>query len=182
MLKSLLITDWTFAVKNSYLPSPRCTLWVSTVDPEDLPELQKMHQRLSKKATEHFYQLFYDWSDEDKDPYIQSHLEGSGPQKHHIENLIGFLKPRIESPTDHHLGINCFAGVSRSTAVGIIALCLAGRSPKEALQETLSLRPQAWPNLRILRLGSEILHLNLTDPVKNWKLSEQKRLFTPPSQ
>jgi hypothetical protein len=38
-----------------------------------------------------------------------------------------------------------------------------------ALEYVLAIRPIAWPNLRILRLGSEILNVDMVSVVKNWK-------------
>jgi hypothetical protein len=36
----------------------------------------------------------------------------------------------------------------------------------------------AWPNLRVLRFGSEILGIDLKTPVVNWKKLEKGVLYT----
>ena len=79
------------------------------------------------------------------------------------------MKPFTEDDKPHHLGINCFAGISRSTAVGIIALVMSGRTVEQALNEVLKVRQIAWPNIRILGFASEILGKDLKTPVANWK-------------
>jgi predicted protein tyrosine phosphatase len=117
----------------------------------------------------YFAQYFYDWSDEDDDVYIQKHIEEQGPREQHVNNIISFLQSIVESDKVYNLGINCFAGVSRSTAIGIIAWLIQGKSPQEALEEIIKVRPMAWPNLRILRFASERLKVDLLQPVKEWK-------------
>ena len=79
----------------------------------------------------------------------------------------------------YDLGINCFAGVSRSTAIGIIAWFMQGKTPKEALEQILKVRYQAWPNLRILRFASDRLGQDLVQPVKIWKMQEGSYIFQP---
>jgi predicted protein tyrosine phosphatase len=58
-----------------------------------------------------------------------------------------------------HLLVHCHAGVSRSTAVAtlVMAQTCPDRPAAEVLQEIVRLRPRAWPNLRILEFGDEIL-------------------------
>lgn len=55
--------------------------------------------------------------------------------------------------------VHCQAGISRSTAVACGVLCQHGLSPSEAIPFVLSIRPQAQPNLHVLRLFDEILGL-----------------------
>ncbi|MBV8089030.1 MAG: protein-tyrosine-phosphatase [Alphaproteobacteria bacterium] len=61
---------------------------------------------------------------------------------------------------DRHLLIHCHAGFSRSPAV--VALLLAQAQPSLAAErlavEVLRIRPNAWPNLRIMELGDSVLH------------------------
>jgi len=108
-------------------------------------------------------------------------LEHEAPQKQHIRNIITFLKPFTQDGKAHCLGVNCFAGISRSTAIGIIALVMSGRTVEEALTEILKVRIEAWPNLRILGFASEILGTDIKTPIADWKkrCSMDDGLWTP---
>lgn len=142
-------------------------VWVSVVGNEDRKQINRMHKNFQEKNVKFFHQFFVDWSDEDGMQW--SHLKQEAPQLQHIQNIITFLKPFTEDEKPHTLGVNCFAGISRSTAVGIIALVMAGRTVDEALTETLKYRPEAWPNLRILGFASDILNIDIHSHVVNWK-------------
>lgn len=84
----------------------------------------------------------------------------------------------MDSDKVFNLGVNCFAGVSRSTAIGIIAWVLQGKTPQEALDEIIKVRYQAWPNLRMLRFASERLGQDLVTPVKEWKQITSSGIYT----
>lgn len=177
MIASLLITDLCTAENYAHGHSTQYNLWISLNDPEDAERLQKMQRKLTAKKAKHHYHLFYDWSEEDRDPYIQKNLDQLGPQTHHVAALLQTLQESHSDTKHYHLGINCFAGVSRSSAVGLLALIITGQSPEEALSEILRIRPQAWPNLRILRLASSLLKQNIAEPVSSWK--KRKDLYLP---
>jgi hypothetical protein len=168
MINSVIITDLSTAVSISFKECPQ-NVWISVVDEADENKIRIMRKNFCKKSIPYFFQYFYDWSDEDNDVYIQRHIEELGPREQHVNNIISFLQPIVESDKVYNLGINCFAGVSRSTAIGIIAWVLQGKTPTEALDEILKVRHQAWPNLRILRFASNRLGVNLTESIKNWK-------------
>jgi predicted protein tyrosine phosphatase len=55
--------------------------------------------------------------------------------------------------------IHCHAGVSRSTAAAALILAQAGpdRPARAVFDLVSSIRPRAWPNLRILELGDALL-------------------------
>ncbi len=55
--------------------------------------------------------------------------------------------------------VHCFAGISRSTAVATGILCQHGKTPKEAMEHVLVVRPEAYPNKHILRLFEKVLLL-----------------------
>jgi predicted protein tyrosine phosphatase len=80
------------------------------------------------------------------------------PQRLDVERLLGFGRELGEAP-DAHLLVHCHAGISRSTAA--TALILAQARPKrpaaEALAAVVRLRPRAWPNLRMLEFGDDLL-------------------------
>ena len=46
---------------------------------------------------------------------------------------------------------------------------MAGRVVDEALTEIVKDRPEAWPNLRILRFASDILNIDIHEYVSVWK-------------
>ena len=78
------------------------------------------------------------------------------PRKEHVAELLTFGRGLLEEPqTVAHLLIHCHAGVSRSTAsmALILAQTLPNVAARRILQEVLRIRPQAWPNLRMLELG-----------------------------
>lgn len=142
-------------------------IWISVVGEEDRKQINRMRKNFQEKNVKYFHQFFADWSDEDGIEW--GHLISQAPEKRHIQNIITFLKPYTEDEKAHTLGINCFAGISRSTAVGMIALVMSGRTVEEALTELLKTRPEAWPNIRILGFASEILEKDIKTHVLNWK-------------
>ena len=153
-------------------------VWISVVGEEDRKQINRMRKNFAEKNVKYFHQFFADWSDEDGIQW--KHLEDQAPQKRHVQNIITFLKPFTENDKPHHLGVNCFAGISRSTAVGIIALVMSGRTIEEALKEILKIRNIAWPNIRILGFASEILSKDLKTPVASWKKSSlEDGIFLP---
>jgi predicted protein tyrosine phosphatase len=80
------------------------------------------------------------------------------PQRWDVEVLLAFGRDLVAS-RDTHLLIHCHAGVSRSTAAAalVMAQTRPDRPADEVLQEVARLRPRAWPNLRVIELGDEIL-------------------------
>jgi predicted protein tyrosine phosphatase len=88
---------------------------------------------------------------------------GAAPQQQDVARLLRFGRDlTTEPPEGAHLLVHCHAGVSRSTAA--MALILAQTHPdlpaRQVMQEVLRIRPQAWPNLRIIELGDALLSLN----------------------
>jgi predicted protein tyrosine phosphatase len=82
------------------------------------------------------------------------------PQPAHVEELLGFgLDLLREPPPGAHLLVHCHAGVSRSTAAMTVLLAQArpDRPAAEAVAEVVRVRPQAWPNLRVVELGDGLL-------------------------
>ena len=81
-----------------------------------------------------------------------------GPTRADVERLLAFGRELSDTPGSHLL-IHCQAGVSRSTAAAALILAQArpDRAAREALEAVSQIRPRAWPNLRILELGDEIL-------------------------
>ena len=76
------------------------------------------------------------------------------PERSHISDLIAFLRTWDgEEP----LLIHCLAGVSRSTAAGLIAHVLQTGDPRKSAAALRRASPYAWPNRRIVALADSIL-------------------------
>jgi hypothetical protein len=175
MIESIIITSFAEA-RHKPFKDIKQDLWITTIDPEDEVKVKQMKTRFAENGVKHFYQFFRDWSDEDPEPFIKQRLELEGPQEQHINNIISFLEPFVLDDTTHHLGINCMVGISRSTAVGIIAWVMQGKTVQQALDEILKVRRQAWPNLRMLKFASARLGKDLYNPVLEWK-QKNKGIF-----
>ena len=80
------------------------------------------------------------------------------PARTDVERLLAFGYKLSDTPGNHLL-IHCHAGVSRSTASAALILAQArpDRPARDALDAVVQLRPRAWPNLRILEIGDELL-------------------------
>jgi predicted protein tyrosine phosphatase len=80
------------------------------------------------------------------------------PQRDDVARLLGFGRELSAAPGGHLL-VHCHAGISRSTAATTLILAQAQpeRPASEALAAVVRLRPHAWPNLRILEIGDELL-------------------------
>jgi len=183
MINEIIVTDLSDAERYSFNPNNKnYDVWISTVDRDDTRKINRMRTNFDNKGVRYCSQFFYDWSDEDGDQW--KHLETEGPQLHHIQNIISFLKPVVEDNKLHNVGINCFAGISRSTAVAIIALVMSGKTIDDALDYVLAIRPEAWPNLRILGFASQILKKDIKNCVVRWKQNclNSSEIFTMPDR
>jgi len=183
VINKVKVTDLSDAESYAFGPHNDFDVWISTVDYGDKRKMIRMKELLAKKRVNHFYQLFADWSDEDGLQW--GHLEHDGPQVRHIQSIITFVKPFVEDDKVHNVGINCFAGISRSTAIAITVLVMAGKTPQQALDEVIKVRYMAWPNVRVLRLASEILGQDIATTVADWKKktlegADDGELFLPP--
>ena len=89
---------------------------------------------------------------------IESQPGWIAPERWDVELLLAFARG-LDASEETHLLIHCHAGVSRSTAAAalVLAQTRADRPADEVLREIVRLRPRAWPNLRILELGDDIL-------------------------
>lgn len=84
------------------------------------------------------------------------------PQRGHVEAVLGFgrsLAHDAETRQDGHLLIHCHMGISRSSAA--MAMLLAQVDPDEdddrIFEHLLEIRPQAWPNSRMIGFADELL-------------------------
>jgi len=78
------------------------------------------------------------------------------PQKSDIYAILAFGR---DAGDVRHLLIHCHAGISRSTAA--MLMILAQAHPRETegaiVDRLLEIRPQAWPNSRMIALADEVL-------------------------
>jgi predicted protein tyrosine phosphatase len=81
------------------------------------------------------------------------------PQRDDIDRLLRFGGSLAHSRSARRLLVHCHAGLSRSTAAAVLLLAQArpDRSPEAAVSEMLALKPKAWPNLRMIELGDQLL-------------------------
>jgi predicted protein tyrosine phosphatase len=84
------------------------------------------------------------------------------PQPEHVETILDFgrlLTAATGAREKAHLLVHCHMGVSRSTAA--MAILMAQSSPGEGeeriFSELLRLRPQAWPNSRMVEFADRRL-------------------------
>lgn len=85
------------------------------------------------------------------------------PGPEHIEQLLAFGVSLDQEPrTEAHLLVHCHAGVSRSSAsmALLIAQAMPDRSGEAIFADILQIRPQIWPNLRIVEIGDRALGRN----------------------
>jgi predicted protein tyrosine phosphatase len=78
------------------------------------------------------------------------------PHKAAIEAILAFGHSAGDV---RHLLIHCHAGISRSTAAMLMILAQAHpRATEESVVDRLlEIRPQAWPNSRMIAFGDELL-------------------------
>lgn len=82
------------------------------------------------------------------------------PERGDVERVLQFGRNLLAQPRPSaHLLVHCHAGISRSTASMILMLAQArpDRPAADAMAEVRQIRPQAWPNLRIIEIGDAML-------------------------
>jgi predicted protein tyrosine phosphatase len=89
---------------------------------------------------------------------IEPEFDRLAPTHADVERMLDFTCALGEM-ADSHLLIHCHAGVSRSTASAALILAQAEptRPAKDIFAAIVSIRPRAWPNLRMLEFGDAIL-------------------------
>jgi predicted protein tyrosine phosphatase len=80
------------------------------------------------------------------------------PSRDDVIRLLEFGRELSDADACHLL-VHCHAGVSRSTAATALILAQAhpARPARDVLDAVSQIRPRAWPNLRILEYGDELL-------------------------
>lgn len=82
------------------------------------------------------------------------------PRGEDVQQLLTFGRDLLaEPPPGAHLLVHCHAGISRSTASMMLILAQARPdiAAKDIVAQVVNIRPRAWPNLRILEIGDELL-------------------------
>jgi predicted protein tyrosine phosphatase len=92
------------------------------------------------------------------DDIINEEPKLRAPQPEHVDALLEFGAGLGNEP-DAHLLVHCHMGISRSTASTtlLIAQAAPAMAPAEIFAELHKLRPQIWPNLRIIEMGDKKL-------------------------
>lgn len=96
------------------------------------------------------------WLFLDMDDVISEKAEAA-PKKEQVERLLEWTN---KLPSDAHLVIHCYAGVSRSTAAALAVKVqeLGVDRVSEAINWLLEARPQACPNPVITKFADELLN------------------------
>jgi predicted protein tyrosine phosphatase len=73
------------------------------------------------------------------------------PSLEHAEAIVDFAR---DLPDDSTLLVHCWAGISRSTAAGFLALCAMGVDPDEATARVGKVRSTLWPHRGLVEWGA----------------------------
>ena len=138
--------------------------------------LEELEQHRTRGVTHVLSILDPDWADPQAflafDPHHRTILRfhdviepGPGlqqPQAGHVEAVLGFGQAFAQDAAERgegHLLVHCHMGISRSTAA--MATLMAQAHPSEDEDRILArlkeIRPQAWPNLRMMEFADELL-------------------------
>ena len=81
------------------------------------------------------------------------------PQREDVERIVAFGDEMVEDVEGSHLLIHCHMGISRSTAAMTMMLAAAhpGDSDEQLMARLTAIRPQAWPNGRMIDFADDIL-------------------------
>jgi predicted protein tyrosine phosphatase len=80
------------------------------------------------------------------------------PNREDVARLLAFGQ-ELGDAAPCHLLVHCHAGISRSTAATALILAQAHpeRPARDIFDAVSQIRPRAWPNLRILEFGDDLL-------------------------
>lgn len=92
------------------------------------------------------------------DDIINEQERLKAPQPEHVEALLKF-GAGLERERDAHLLVHCHMGISRSTSSTalLVAQSAPAMPPAAIFSELRKIRPQIWPNLRIIEMGDKRL-------------------------
>lgn len=113
------------------------------------------------------HQVFqFDDLDSEKDECHRPGMQHA-PTIKDIRNVLHFTNTFTD---EDKVLIHCHGGICRSTAVTMLVLIQHGSSIKDAIDTVIEVRPVAWPNKLVIRLGDVILEQNgaLIGFMDNW--------------
>lgn len=84
------------------------------------------------------------------------------PEPNHVQAVLAFGEKLAESQpgrAEGHLLVHCHMGISRSTAamVTLLAQSHPDESEDRLMERLVEIRPQAWPNSRMIQFADELL-------------------------
>jgi len=120
------------------------THWISLLDPGDRQFVP------SDSRFDSVNRLFMNFEDVTRD------TDFGAPTRDHVQRILDFTK----NVNDGVIVVNCFAGVSRSTAAAFAILFQHYRCIDTSIQMLLSVRPYACPNPLISKYADDILGCN----------------------
>lgn len=87
------------------------------------------------------------------------------PEPEHVEAILRFgedLAQTGPSRSEGHLLVHCHMGLSRSTAamLTLLAQTYPDQSEDRLLERLVEIRPQAWPNSRMIQFADDLLSRN----------------------
>jgi predicted protein tyrosine phosphatase len=90
---------------------------------------------------------------------IDEHDQMRAPRRDDIDRLLQFGRSMLQSPSAINVLIHCHAGLSRSTAAALLLLMQRQprQSPRTTMTQLLEIKPNAWPNLRMIEIGDDLL-------------------------
>ena len=95
------------------------------------------------------------------DDIIDEEPGKTAPSAEDVQALLTFGRAVVREPRPGaHLLVHCHAGISRSSAsmALLVAQAAPSHSGTEIFAELLRIRPQIWPNLRLVELGDAALN------------------------
>ena len=164
MIEKIIVTDLqeAAAIASSPAAYQNYTAWITTVDIDDEAVCLRVAEDFTKRGIPHIYRYFYDIEDG-----LCVHTKGA--QEEDLQIIISFFRTLKHSDKNHVVGINCMAGVARSTAIAIVGWMVQCYQPEVALAKTLAVRRVAWPNLHILQLADKILGTDSFSVISSWR-------------
>jgi predicted protein tyrosine phosphatase len=80
------------------------------------------------------------------------------PSRENVEAVLRFGREALEQGAKQVL-VHCHMGISRSTAAAMLLIAQAEpeRAETDVMTEVIRVRKRAWPNLRMIEMGDDLL-------------------------
>ncbi len=174
MIETIKVTDMHEAASIARSYGHNYTAWISLLDREDSYTCGRIHDDFKRKGVHHEYRYF-------RDIEYGPLADVEGPQEEDVHHIINFFRTLKSADMSHHVGVNCMAGIARSTATAMVGWMVCGYQPEIALDKVLAVRLCAYPNERILGHYDKIMKANSKEVVKVWKDSKRGQLVINPA-